>query len=109
MNYWDVAWWLVYCKENGPFNRLDPSKWVCSPEPAYDSAHVRTSYDATHGALKVTSTAEPGHPDFPSLTTDPSPKTAFVAFLGDAPERYDTIQDAFFWKRHSQTSGAHTD
>jgi cellobiose phosphorylase len=83
-DYWDVAWWLV--RATSPI----------APTSAYDPAHVATSYDAQRGALKATSLAEPRDLEVPSLTDDPSPKTAFVAWLGDAPDRFETVQGALF-------------
>ena len=98
VHYWDVAWWMLYCDESLQFprNTLDPSKAVCTPQPAYDTARVTTSYDAMRRALKLRSDAAVGDLNVPSLTHDPSPKTAFVAFLNATPERCDTEQVAFF-------------
>jgi hypothetical protein len=83
-DYWDVAWWLV--------RYSDP----VTSASAYDPARVRTSYDAARAAIKVTSLAPPGDLHIPSLVRDPSPKTAFVAYLGDTPDRFDSVQAEFF-------------
>jgi len=83
-DYWDVAWWLV---------RYDT---VVTRASAYDAAHVATSYDDGRAAIEAVSDATPGDLDAPSLVADPSPKTAFVAWLGAAPDRYDTVGSAFF-------------
>ncbi|MEW6270710.1 MAG: hypothetical protein AB1689_15615, partial [Thermodesulfobacteriota bacterium] len=82
-DYWDVAWWLV--RATTPV----------TPTSAYDPARVATSYDAARGALKAVSLAAAGDLEVPSLTDDPSPKAAFVAYLDGTPDRFDTVQDAF--------------
>jgi hypothetical protein len=84
VDYWDVAWWLL---------RYDN---VVTPASGYDPALVKTSYDRTRGVLKAVSQSDPHDADVPSLTTDPSPKATFVAWLGGAPDTFDTVQDAFF-------------
>jgi hypothetical protein len=90
IDYWDVAWWLVFCDDK------TPDALVCSPKSGYDPARVRTSYDSQRRTLKLRSEAPAGDLNLPSLTADPSPKTAFVAFLNDTPDHCDTVQDAFF-------------
>ncbi len=84
VDYWDVAWWLV--RATSPV----------TPTSAYEPARVTTSYDAARAALKAVSLAPAGDLEVPSLTDDPSPKAAFVAFLDDLPDRFDTVQEAFF-------------
>jgi hypothetical protein len=84
-DYWDVAWWLIRCET-----------LITCWTTGYDPAQVRTSFDVARGVLKATSTAAPGDLETPSLSNDPSPKTAFVAFLGDVPDRFDSVQDIFF-------------
>jgi hypothetical protein len=84
VDYWDVAWWLL--RATTPV----------TPTSAYDPARVTTSYDAARGALEVVSLAPAGDLEVPSLTDDPSPKAAFVAFLDGVPDRFDTVEDAFF-------------
>src|SRR5262249_6068201 len=83
-DYWDVAWWLV---------RYDTPVTSAS---AYDAAHVVTSYDAARAAFTAVGDAAPGDPDVPSLVADPSPQSAWVAWLGGAPYRFDTVGSAFF-------------
>lgn len=83
-DYWDVAWWLL--RHSDPIT--DTSIW--------DPAAVRTSWDAERSTLAAASLAAPGDADVPSLTDDPSPKTSFVTFLDEAPDRWDTVQGTFF-------------
>src|SRR5215467_2622238 len=89
---------MLYCDESLQFprNTGDPSKVVCAPQSAYDPAHVSTSYDSKRRALKLRSDSAVGDLNVPSLTRDPSPRTAFVSFLNDTPDRCDTEQIPFF-------------
>ncbi|MBM4362364.1 MAG: hypothetical protein FJ104_06765, partial [Deltaproteobacteria bacterium] len=81
---WDVASWLL---------RFDS---VVTRASAYDPSTVETEYDASAHALLARSTATPGDPEVPSLTTDPAPKTLFAVMDGAGPDRWDTLKSSFF-------------
>lgn len=82
-DYWDVAWWLVLASDDN----VSASR--------YDPATVKTFHDPARATIKAVSQAPAGDPEVPNLVEDPSPKVSFVTFLGDVPDRFETVQTDF--------------